>query len=60
MFKQRVLNNPLFQKFIIVTNEYFTTNKFLIVSNKHLQNFSLFGWIDETLQQLRPGDPIWH
>ena len=41
-----MLKNLLFQKFIILIYKCFSTHWFLIVSIKHMQNFSSFSHVD--------------
>ena len=59
-----ILNYPLFQNFWIGTKKYFTSNRFLIVSNNGIiQNFSLFGPLVSELhirKLMLWGDVIWH
>ena len=41
----KIYKYPLFQTLLTITYKYFATNRYLVVWNKCVQNFSSFGWI---------------
>ena len=36
----KIIKDPLFQSFLTISNKSFTANRFLIVSNKCMENFN--------------------